>query len=98
MTSIALNKVAKPTKKPVYDYEETVSGVWKTHHYSNGQRYREFQSYADWFGLPLISITSGVDPELGRRKTAHGAIAEHDSVECNHTVAQAKLTNLPLGN
>ena len=75
MTSIALTKATKPTKKPVYDYEETGAGVWKTYHYPNGQRYREFQSYVDWFGLPLISFTSGIHPELGERKTAHGAIA-----------------------
>jgi len=34
-----------------------------------------YRSKAEWFGLPLLHVTSGLDPETGRERLAKGIIA-----------------------
>jgi hypothetical protein len=35
----------------------------------------EYKTKARWFGLPLIHIAAGIDPETGRKRIAKGIIA-----------------------
>ncbi len=59
----------------VYRVEEAGLGTWKRFVYPSGQHYAEFTAHRSLFGLPLVHITLGRNPETGRRKTARGIIA-----------------------
>lgn len=58
-----------------YRVEENALGTWRRHVYPSGQSYSEFTSHRTLFGLPLVHVTLGRNPETGRRKTARGIIA-----------------------
>lgn len=62
-------------EKPEYKITDSGSGVLKEFMYEHGGTYREFTSYATLFGMPLISIVNGINPETGKRGVAKGFIA-----------------------
>ena len=74
MSELAV-KPTKPIKSKLYEFSETANGVWKTFRYSSGECYREYRSNAELFGLPLVSIVSGRNPETDQMGHAHGIIA-----------------------
>jgi hypothetical protein len=57
-----------------YKIQKTPRGIWKSFVYPTGHDYLEFTSHATLFGLPVLHVTVGVNPETGRRKVARGVI------------------------
>lgn len=65
-----------PAKKQIkYEYVETASGVWKRYVDLNGRKFAEYRSNANLFGVPLLSVASGLDPETNRMAQANGIVA-----------------------
>ncbi|MES2789342.1 MAG: hypothetical protein V4719_06950 [Planctomycetota bacterium] len=58
-----------------YQVQETWLGVWKRFLYADGRMFAEFRSHGTVFGLLLVHITWGRNPETLRRVTAKGIIA-----------------------
>ncbi|MEZ6110793.1 MAG: serine/threonine-protein kinase [Pirellulaceae bacterium] len=54
---------------------ETISGVPVRILAGHG---REWRSEAEWFGVPLVHIATGIDPRTGRKRVARGVIAIGD--------------------
>ena len=65
----------KLEKPPKYQYVDNGTGVWKTFEFENGVKFKEFTSHMKFGDLPLISISSGMDPETGKMAIADGVIA-----------------------
>lgn len=65
----------KLEKPPKYHYEDNGSGIWKSYEFENGVKFREYTSHAVIGELPLVSITSGINPETGKMALAKGVIA-----------------------
>lgn len=55
--------------------EDNGKGVWRRFMYPDGRMFAEFKSHATMFGLPILHITWGLNPETMRRITAKGIIA-----------------------
>jgi hypothetical protein len=58
-----------------YKIEKTSLGTWRRFLSPSGLSYAEFTSHRRYFGLPLVSYTSGRCPETGRCKMAKGVVA-----------------------
>jgi len=62
-------------EKPDYKITDTGSGVWREYLYQSGALFREYTSHAEMFGMPVVSLVSGVSPETGKRGVARGVVA-----------------------
>lgn len=58
-----------------YLVEDNGKGVWRRFMFPDGRMFAEFKSHATMFGLPLLHITWGKNPETMRWVTAKGIIA-----------------------
>ena len=73
--SFGFKQPSKPVKQIDYEIEETPRGERKIFRHNNGGVYKEYRSYAEIFGLPLVSIVSGCHPETKWLGHARGFIA-----------------------
>jgi hypothetical protein len=55
--------------------EDNGKGIWRRFMFPDGRMFAEFTTHATLFGLPLIHITWGRNPETMRYITAKGIIA-----------------------
>lgn len=55
--------------------QDNGKGVWRRFMYPDGRMFAEFRTHATLFGLPLLHITWGRNPETMRYITAKGIIA-----------------------
>lgn len=62
-------------ESPQFEEQKTNTGVIRTFTHWNGQKYRNYTSHDTWFGMPILSRVSGIDPETGRSGIARGFIA-----------------------
>jgi hypothetical protein len=62
-------------KQPDYVITQNRLGVTRKYLFESGMLFREFTSHWRLGVLPLVHITSGVNPETGRRLWAKGVIA-----------------------
>jgi hypothetical protein len=63
------------TQPVEYQVEETGRGTWRRFAYPDGRRFEEYASRRKVFGLPLLHITRGKNPETGKPVMARGVVA-----------------------
>jgi hypothetical protein len=85
-------------QQPVdYKIEQTSFGTWRRFLSPSGLAYAEFTSHQKYFGLPLISYTSGRCPETGRRKLANGIVAVGRFAVGVVPIGQVAIGVFPIG-
>jgi hypothetical protein len=62
-------------EKVEFKIVRTRRGTWRRYLYPTGARFSEYTSAARLFGLPLVHLTLGVNPETGGRVVARGVFA-----------------------
>ena len=62
-------------QQPDYVFSQSRWGVTRKYLYDSGMLFREFKSHMKIGTLPLVYVTSGINPETGKRLWAKGVIA-----------------------